>query len=129
MPSIVEHPICLTQSPAQLPFPDHPAFRSQRPHVKKESDISLSSRGSSDSGRSDRSGGLVGTHHPVFQQHPAQADIFDSPAHENTAEKAIYRIVEMGFTADEAREALRKTDLGDGLRVDRAVEMLLSRHP
>ncbi|KAL1649740.1 hypothetical protein SLS61_006396 [Didymella pomorum] len=128
MPSIIEHPIFLTQSPTQLPFPDHPAFRSQRPHVRKETDINVSSRGSSDSGRSDRSGGPGGAHHPAFQQHPAQVDIFDSPAHENTAAKAIYRIVEMGFTADEAKEALRKTDLGDGLRVDRAVEMLLSRH-
>lgn len=70
----------------------------------------------------------MGVQHPVFQQHPAQTGIYDSPAHENTAEKAIYRIVEMGFTADEAREALMKTDMGDGLRVDRAVEMLLSRH-
>jgi hypothetical protein len=128
MPSIIEHPIFLSQSPSQLPFPDHPAFRSQRPHVRKETDISVSSRGSSDSGRSDRSGGPGGAHHPAFQQHPAQVDIFNSPAHENTADKAIYRIVEMGFTADEAKEALRKTDLGDGLRVDRAVEMLLSRH-
>lgn len=70
----------------------------------------------------------MSAHNPVFQQHPAQVNILESPAHENTAEKAIHRIVEMGFTPDEAREALRKTDLGDGLRVDRAVEMLLSRH-
>ncbi|KAI4695395.1 uncharacterized protein J4E84_002021 [Alternaria hordeiaustralica] len=48
-------------------------------------------------------------------------------SHENTADKAIWRIVEMGFTAEQAREALRLTDLGDGLRVDRAVELLLSR--
>lgn len=128
MPSIVEHPMFLTQSPTQLPFPDHPAFSSQRPHARKETDISLSSRGSSDSGRTDRSGGPAGAHHPAFQQHQAQVDIFDSPAYENTADKAIYRIMEMGFTADEAKEALMKTDLGDGLRVDRAVEMLLSRH-
>lgn len=123
MPSIIEHPAFRTQSPTpQIPFPDHPAFRAQRPFGRRETDSSLSSRGSSDSERS----ALI-AHHPVFQQHPAQADIFDSPAHENTADKAIYRIVEMGFTADQAREALRMTDLGDGLRVDRAVELLLSR--
>jgi hypothetical protein len=33
----------------------------------------------------------------------------------------------MGFTHEEAKEALRMTDLGDGLKVDRAVELLLSR--
>ncbi|XPS72331.1 hypothetical protein M3J09_004496 [Ascochyta lentis] len=123
MPPIIEHPAFRTQDPTpQIPFPNHPAFRAQRPHPRKESDISVSSRASSESDRS-----AVVAHHPVFQQHPAQADIFDSPAHEHTAEKAIYRIVEMGFTAEQAREALRVTDLGDGLRVDRAVELLLSR--
>lgn len=73
--------------------------------------------------------------HPAFRnqppsppmQHPRQRDIYASAPHENTAEKAIYRIVEMGFTAEQAREALRMTDLGDGLRVDRAVEMLICR--
>ena len=124
MPSIIEHPTFLTQSPIlQLPFPDHPAFRTQRPHAaRKETDISLSSPGSSDS---ERSASIA--HRPAFQQHPVQADIFDSPAHENTADKAIWRIVEMGFTSEEAKEALRMTDAGDGLRVDRAVELLLSR--
>ncbi|OCL15398.1 hypothetical protein AOQ84DRAFT_329475 [Glonium stellatum] len=63
--------------------------------------------------------------HPAFLQHPLQRDIFQSDAAENTADKAIYRIVEMGFTADQARQALRMTDMGDGLRVDRAVELLL----
>ena len=62
---------------------------------------------------------------PAFLQHPLQRDIFQSDAAENTADKAIYRIVEMGFTPDQARQALRITDMGDGLRVDRAVELLL----
>jgi hypothetical protein len=125
MPSIIEHPLYTTQqSPHHLPYPDHPAFRTQRPHpATKEMDASLSSRGSSDSTRSSP----AQIAHPVFHQHPAQVDIFDTPAYENTAGKAIHRIVEMGFTADQAREALRVTDAGDGLRVDRAVELLLSR--
>ena len=124
MPSIVEHPVYTTQSSHQLPYPDHPAFRNQRPHAAtKEIDASLSSRGSSDSIRSSP----AQIAHPVFHQHPAQVDIFDTPAYENTAGKAIHRIVEMGFTADQAREALKITDAGDGLRVDRAVELLLSR--
>ncbi|KAL1641068.1 hypothetical protein SLS58_006340 [Diplodia intermedia] len=69
----------------------------------------------------------------VSSQHPFQQQILsssllsgDAPG-ANSAERAIFRIVEMGFTADEAKFALMKTDAGDGLRVDRAVELLLSR--
>ncbi len=36
-------------------------------------------------------------------------------------------LVEMGFTHDEAKGALRITDPGDGLRVNRVVEYLLRR--
>lgn len=125
MPSIIEHPIYITQSPQQMPFPAHLALRTQYPYpTRKETDISLSSHGSSDSDRYPAAAVLP---HPVFHQHPAQVDIFDSPAYENTAQKAIHRIVEMGFTAEQARDALKVTDAGDGLRVDRAVELLLSR--
>ncbi|KAF2456756.1 hypothetical protein BDY21DRAFT_372222 [Lineolata rhizophorae] len=60
-------------------------------------------------------------------QHPLQRELVDENPAANTADKAIFRIVEMGFTADEARQALRMTDLGDGLRIDRAVELLLRR--
>lgn len=63
--------------------------------------------------------------HPVFAQHPLQREIYATDIAENTADKAIYRIVEMGFTADQARRALRQTDLGDGLSIERAVNMLL----
>jgi len=48
-----------------------------------------------------------------------------SDASVNSAEKAIFRIVEMGFTSDEAKGALKITDMGDGLRVDRAIEYLI----
>jgi hypothetical protein len=74
-----------------------------------------------------QSSGSFSSRSEALQQHEQQHHIFGSRSHENTADKAIYRIVEMGFTADQAREALRLTDLGDGLRVDRAVEFLLSR--
>lgn len=61
-------------------------------------------------------------------QHPLQIQM-NMTAEENrtlnTAEKATFRIVEMGFTHEEARGALKITDMGDGLRVDRAVEFLL----
>jgi len=63
----------------------------------------------------------------AHQQHVQQHHIYGSQSHENTADKAIYRIVEMGFTPEQAREALKLTDLGTGLRVDRAVELLLAR--
>ena len=46
---------------------------------------------------------------------------------QDTSEVAIKRITEMGFTRAEAQQALRETDMGDGLRIDRAVEMLLKR--
>jgi hypothetical protein len=61
----------------------------------------------------------------VSQQHPFQIALQASDASMHSPEKAIFRIVEMGFTADEAKGALKITDLGDGLRVDRAVEYLL----
>lgn len=63
--------------------------------------------------------------HPVFAQHPLQREIYATDVAENTADKAIYRIVEMGFTPEQARRALRQTDLGDGLSIERAVNMLL----
>ncbi|WPG97560.1 Hypothetical protein R9X50_00033700 [Acrodontium crateriforme] len=44
---------------------------------------------------------------------------------EDTSERAVYRIVEMGFTPAEAKMALRVTDMGDGLRIDRAVDFLM----
>ncbi|KAK1051519.1 hypothetical protein LTS16_002390 [Friedmanniomyces endolithicus] len=44
---------------------------------------------------------------------------------DNTSDRAVKKIVEMGFTAEQAKEALRMTDMGDGLRVDRAVDLLL----
>jgi hypothetical protein len=46
---------------------------------------------------------------------------------EDTSERAVKRIIDMGFTYDQAIEALRLTDMGDGLRVDRAVDLLLRR--
>ena len=50
---------------------------------------------------------------------------FGSGVPENTAERAVKRITDMGFCDSQAREALRMTDMGDGLRVDRALDMLL----
>ena len=44
---------------------------------------------------------------------------------DDTSELAVKRIVDMGFTAGQARHALKMTDMGDGLRVDRAVDLLL----
>lgn len=44
---------------------------------------------------------------------------------ESTVELAIRKITEMGFTEAQATHALRMTDMGDGLRIDRAVDMLL----
>jgi Fe2+ transport system protein FeoA len=46
---------------------------------------------------------------------------------EDTSDRAVRRILDMGFTYEDAIEALRLTDMGDGLRVDRAVDLLLKR--
>jgi len=58
-------------------------------------------------------------------QHPLQQAMLDDNPGAYSAEKAVFRIVEMGFTPEEAKGALKITDMGDGLRVDRAVELLL----
>lgn len=63
--------------------------------------------------------------HSAFQQHPVQRMVQDIGPVENTVDRAVYRIVDMGFTPEQAKQALRRTDLGDGRRVDRAVELLL----
>jgi hypothetical protein len=65
---------------------------------------------------------------PVYRpasQHPFQIAMQSTDPAVHSPEKAIFRIVEMGFTAEEAKGALKITDMGDGLRVDRAVEYLL----
>jgi hypothetical protein len=64
-------------------------------------------------------------------QHPFQYAMMESSntASESSAmlssDRAVFRIVEMGFTAEEAKGALKITDMGDGLRIDRAIEFLL----
>ena len=109
----------ISEHPALRPAPanpsvyayTHPAFRHVAP---KDDDMSVSSRTSQASSPA-----------AVLQQHAMQTSILHSAVHENTADKAIYRIVEMGFTPEQARDALKRTDRGDGLRVDSAVEFLL----
>lgn len=46
---------------------------------------------------------------------------------DSTSVHAVNKVIEMGFTPAQAQEALKKTDMGDGLRVDRAVDWLLRR--
>ncbi|KAI7255833.1 hypothetical protein D0864_09794 [Hortaea werneckii] len=46
---------------------------------------------------------------------------------DSTSVHAVNKVIEMGFTPAQAQEALMKTDMGDGLRVDRAVDWLLRR--
>ncbi|RAR08315.1 F-box domain containing protein [Stemphylium lycopersici] len=109
------HPLYRPTQPFSFP---HPHQQYQQYHQRHQRQTSQ------DSGYSDSSSSRSAA---AYQQHEQQHHIFGSQSHENTAEKAIYRIVEMGFTPEQARDALRVTDLGTGLRVDRAVELLLSR--
>lgn len=61
---------------------------------------------------------------PASMQHHRQQEMAD-PQAINSADRAVFRIVEMGFSPEEAKGALKITDMGDGLRVDRAIEFLL----
>ncbi|CBX93326.1 hypothetical protein IAQ61_009036 [Plenodomus lingam] len=133
MPSIEEHPAHRRSNTiaARPTMADHPYFRHRvhqqyQPH-HQHLHHRQSTHHSPSSIYSSSSPSPITPTHPVFAQHPAQRDIFSTGSHENTADKAIYRIVEMGFTPEEAKEALRLTDAGDGLRVDEAVEWLLRR--
>ncbi|KAF2017364.1 hypothetical protein BU24DRAFT_367130 [Aaosphaeria arxii CBS 175.79] len=121
MPPIEEHPAFRRRHESIPEMPSlelHPAFLQHRRQAASSSHESAS-RSTSPSKASIED-------QPAFKQHPLQRNILDGDASENSAEKAVYRIVEMGFTPDQARSALRRTDMGDGLRVDRAVELLLS---
>jgi len=60
------------------------------------------------------------------QQHPRQREMADLQA-PNSVDRKIFQIVEMGFSPEEAKEALKETDMGDELRVDHAVDFLLRR--
>ena len=44
---------------------------------------------------------------------------------DDTAGLAVAKIVDMGFSVEQAREALRITDMGNGLRVDPAVDWVM----
>lgn len=136
MPSIEERPTPQSQiSIPELPSPiARPAFRSMgpspnypppppppshpytRPLFRPMSGSSIYSRNTSGSSLAE---------HPAFRQQYAQMSVYSPESYDNTADDAIYRIVEMGFTANQAREALRATDRGSGLSIDRAVELLL----
>ena len=52
---------------------------------------------------------------------------FDGLA-EDTSGHAINKIMDIGFSNVQAKEALRITDMGSGLRVDRAVDWLLRQN-
>lgn len=62
--------------------------------------------------------------HAASMQHARQYEMAD-PQTTNSVDRAVFRIVEMGFSPEQAKGALKITDMGDGLRVDRAVEFLL----
>ncbi|KAF2741149.1 hypothetical protein EJ04DRAFT_507558 [Polyplosphaeria fusca] len=125
MPSIEEHPAKRHSSIPNMPsLEEHPAFARHLETMNRQVSPEQTRAASSGSPSAHSSTPSLEAH-PVFQQHPLQREIMSSDAADNTADKAVYRIVEMGFTPEQARHALRITDLGDGLRVDRAVELLL----
>lgn len=53
-----------------------------------------------------------------------------APGANNTSDMAVHKLVSMGFPVTDAKKALKVTDDGESLRVDRAVEYLLrSQYP
>ncbi|KAK5175166.1 uncharacterized protein LTR77_000303 [Saxophila tyrrhenica] len=64
---------------------------------------------------------------PIPEERTRPHDRTSQQSFESGEDRALKRIVAMGFPATAAREALLMTDVGDGLRVNRAVEMLLAR--
>ena len=113
MPAIEEHPAFRRDEiiPEMPRLEEHPMYAQHVQHTRQAS--------------ADSASGESASSQPAFQQHPLQRMVQEQDSSQNSAERAIYRIVEMGFTPEQARLALRMTDLGDGLRVDRAVELLL----
>jgi Holliday junction resolvasome RuvABC DNA-binding subunit len=61
----------------------------------------------------------------MYHQHLLQRDLSQADPAEDCVDKAVHQLVAIGFTAVQAREALRRTTTRDGLRVDWAVELLL----
>jgi hypothetical protein len=100
-----------TRAPPSPPMAMHPAFQ------RREDDVSSEEQLPAYEGRPASWG-----------QHPLQQAISDEDPGAHSAEKAVFRIVEMGFTPEEAKGALKITDMGDGLRIDRAIELLLRQN-
>jgi hypothetical protein len=64
---------------------------------------------------------------PVLSEEQLDASTSTSDNKEDmTTGEAVYRIVDMGFSADEARAALKISDSGDGWDLNKALESLLS---
>ncbi|KAI5370592.1 Putative UBA-like superfamily, Ubiquitin-associated domain-containing protein [Septoria linicola] len=63
-----------------------------------------------------------------YAESVASSQSYASGIAENTSEIATMKLVAMGFPVTAARQALRITDDGESLRVDRAVEYLLRQN-
>jgi hypothetical protein len=110
-----------TQSARPLPPPSHDGIVSPLSHMPSNASARPSSPSS-----------LWSSRHisPIIEGRRVEAFNRLSLANldgiaESTVELAVKKITEMGFTQAQATHALRMTDMGDGLRVDRAVDMLL----
>lgn len=109
--SLLPSPLFTTHTRRSVDLVDesniHPAFRSRR-------NSSITSAISS-----------IHSHEAAALQHPFQVSMLSNDPSTTSSERAICKITDMGFGSEQAKAALRFTDMGDGLRVDRAVEYLL----
>lgn len=109
-----------------------PASAASHPTVSRRSTVDITHRPSFSSMSSKASRAVAGRTQPIIEETSEPLDFaslatFGDGIAEDTSVRALKRIVAMGFPAAAARDALRMTDTGNGLRVDRAVDLLLGR--
>lgn len=113
----------MTLPPVPAPAAIHPALRAA-PALSPTSAVMLQ-QGMRTPALGTQSSHMAITQHQLAAQPERQALRAFNGVGEGTVELAVQRLLAMGFSAAEATVALKTTDTGDGLRVDRAVDWLL----
>ncbi|KAK6429470.1 hypothetical protein LTR95_014386, partial [Oleoguttula sp. CCFEE 5521] len=102
----------------------HPAYRGLATHVEEPSQP-LPPYSPNSYGHHRTLSPLIHSRVATFERESMTSSATFGGEAEDTADKAIERLMGMGFGVREVRDALRRTDMGDGLRVDRAIEVLV----
>ncbi|KAK6436246.1 hypothetical protein LTR95_007561 [Oleoguttula sp. CCFEE 5521] len=116
-----------TRQNFSLPSPRsgvHPAYRGLPTHVEEPAQP-LPPYSPNSYGHHRTLSPLIHSRVATFERESMTSSATFGGEAEHTADKAIERLMAMGFGVREVRDALRRTDMGDGLRVDRAIEVLI----